>query len=66
VYPFKPWGDESETLLKKALEVITGSVIPAEASASRSFRTMSTSVLEQNISDNPADNRKDMFATFPK
>lgn len=66
VYPFKPWGDESETLLKKALEVITGVVIPAEASANRSFRTMSTTVLEQNISDNPADNRKDMFATFPK
>ena len=66
IYPFKPWGDESETLLKKALEVITGVVIPAEASANRSFRTMSTTVLEQNISDNPADNRKDMFATFPK
>ena len=66
VYPFKPWGDESETLLKKALEVITGVVIPAEASANRSFRTMSTTVLEQNISDNPADNRKDMFVTFPK
>ena len=66
IYPFKPWGDESETLLKKALEVITGVVIPAEASASRSFRTMSTTVLEQNVSDNPADNRKDMFVTFPK
>lgn len=66
IYPFKPWGDESETLLKKALEVITGVVIPAEASASRSFRTMSTTVLEQNVSDNPADNRKDMFVTLPK
>ena len=66
VYPFKPWGDESETLLKKALEVITGVVIPAETSANRSFRTMSTAVLEQNVSDNPANNRKDMFATFPK
>jgi C-terminal processing protease CtpA/Prc len=66
IYPFKPWGDESETLLKKALEVITGVVIPAEASANRSFRTMSTTVLEQNVSDNPADNRKDMFVTFPK
>jgi C-terminal processing protease CtpA/Prc len=66
IYPFKPWGDESETLLKKALEVITGVITPAEASANRSFRTMNTLVLEQNISDNPADNRKDMFTTFPK
>jgi C-terminal processing protease CtpA/Prc len=66
VYPFKPWGDESETLLKKALEVITGVVIPAEASSNRSFRTMSTTLLEHNISDNPADNNKDMFVTFPK
>jgi C-terminal processing protease CtpA/Prc len=66
VYPFKPWGDESETLLKKALEVITGVVIPAEASSNRSFRTMSTTLLEHNISDNPADNHKDMFVTFPK
>ncbi|GGD83334.1 peptidase S41 [Emticicia aquatilis] len=69
VYPFKPWGDESETLLKKALEVITGVVIPAEASAStnRSYRTIDkAAILEENISDNPADNRKDMFATLPK
>ncbi len=67
VYPFKPWGDESETLLKKALEVITG--VPAEASAStsRSFRTIDkAAILEENISDNPADNRKDMFAKMPK
>jgi C-terminal processing protease CtpA/Prc len=66
IYPFKPWGDESETLLKKAIEVITGVVIPAEASSNRSFRTMSTTLLEHNISDNPADNHKDMFVTFPK
>lgn len=69
VYPFKPWGDESETLLKKALEVITGVVVPAEASASanRSYRTMDKSaILEEHISDNPADNRKDMFVTLPK
>lgn len=66
VYPFKPWGDESETLLKKALEVITGVVVPAEASVNRSYRTMGTAILEENISDNPADNRKDMFATLPK
>jgi C-terminal peptidase prc len=66
IYPFKPWGDESETLLKKAIEVITGVVVSAEAAESRSFRTMNTLVLEENISDNPADNRKDMFTTFPK
>lgn len=69
VYPFKPWGDESETLLKKALEVITGVVVPAEASvtANRSYRTMDKSaILEEHISDNPADNRKDMFVTLPK
>ncbi len=69
VYPFKPWGDESETLLKKALEVITGVVVPAEASvtANRSYRTIDKSaILEEHISDNPADNRKDMFVTLPK
>ncbi|MDZ7936396.1 MAG: S41 family peptidase [Emticicia sp.] len=68
IYPFKPWGDESETLLKKTLEVITGIVVPAEASASanRSYRTINKSaILEEHISDNPADNRKDMFTTLP-
>lgn len=68
IYPFKPWGDESETLLKKALEVITGVVTPAEASisANRSYRTIDKSaILEEHISDNPADNRKDMFVTLP-
>lgn len=68
VYPFKPWGDENETLLKKTLEVITGIVVPAEASASanRSYRTIDKSaILEEHISDNPADNRKDMFVTLP-
>ncbi|MFY7911702.1 MAG: S41 family peptidase [Emticicia sp.] len=66
VYPFKPWGDESETLLKKALEVITGVVVPAEASTSRSYRTVEKSaILEEYISDNPADNRKEMFTTIP-
>ncbi len=66
IYPFKPWGDESETLLKKALEVITGVAIPAEASSNRSFRTIDkAAILEEYISDNPADNRKDMFANLP-
>ncbi|AFK01807.1 peptidase S41 [Emticicia oligotrophica DSM 17448] len=66
IYPFKPWGDETETLLKKALEVITGATIPADASSRRSYRTLNTQVLEENISDNPADNNKDMFAKLPK
>ncbi len=68
IYPFKPWGDESETLLKKALEVITGIVVPAEASASvsRSYRKIDkAAILEEHVSDNPADNRKEMFTTLP-
>lgn len=65
-YPFKPWGDESETLLKKALEVITGVIVSAEAPTNRSYRTIDKSaILEEYISDNPADNRKDMFVTLP-
>lgn len=68
IYPFKDWGDESETLLKKAIEVITGVVVPAEASANakRSFRQMDMQVLELHESENPEENRKEMFAKLPK
>ena len=68
IYPFKDWGDESETLLKKALEVITGVAIPLEAStnARRSFRQLDTQVLELHESENPEENRKDMFTKLPK
>lgn len=68
IYPFKDWGDESETLLKKALEVITGVAIPAETSATarRSFRQLDTQVLELHESENPEENRKDMFTKLPK
>ena len=66
IYPFKPWGDESETYLKKALELITGIVIPADASARRSYRESNAQVLELHVSDNPADNSKEMFTDLPK
>lgn len=68
IYPYLPWGDESETLFKKALEVITG--VPAEASASanarRSARELNTQVLELHVSENPEANSKDMFVALPK
>ncbi len=68
VYPFKDWGDENETLLKKAIEVITGVTIPVEASANakRSFRTLETQVLQLHESENEQENRKEMFAKMPK
>ena len=68
VYPFKDWGDESETLLKKAIEVITGVTIPVEASvgSGRSFRKLDTQVLQLHESENPEENRKEMFAKLPK
>ena len=68
IYPFKDWGDESETLLKRALEVITGVAIPVEASANakRSFRQLETQILQLHESENPEENRKDMFVKLPK
>jgi C-terminal processing protease CtpA/Prc len=68
IYPYKDWGDESETLLKKAIEVIMGTAIPVEpsAAAKRSFRQLDTQVLELHVSDNPEENRKDMFVKMPK
>jgi carboxyl-terminal processing protease len=66
IYPFKPWGDESGTLLKKALKVINGVVVPVEVSVNRSYRSMDKSaILEEHISDNHANNRKDMLTTLP-
>ena len=68
VYPFKDWGDESETLLKKAIEVITGVAIPVEASvgSGRSFRKLDTQILQLHESENEQENRKEMFAKMPK
>jgi carboxyl-terminal processing protease len=68
VYPYKPWGDESEPLFKKALEVITGVAIPVDASVSarRSVRELNTQILDLHVSENPAANSKDMFVKLPK
>ncbi|CAH0995793.1 hypothetical protein EMA8858_01920 [Emticicia aquatica] len=68
IYPYKPWGDESEPLFKKALEVITGVTIPAEVTvnARRSTRELNSQVLELHESDNPDLKLKDMFVSFPK
>lgn len=68
VYPYKPWGDESETLLKKTLEVITG--VPAEASVNArvaaSTRQLNTTTLQLHNAELPEDNSKDMFVKMPK
>lgn len=68
VVPFKAWGDESETLLKKALELITGQVMKADTSpnARVSVSEMKGEPLKLNESENPYQNRKEMYVTFPK
>ena len=64
VVPFKAWGDESETLLKKALEVITGAVAVQVAPNARVSTTkIASEPLQVNESENPYQNRKEMYAT---
>jgi carboxyl-terminal processing protease len=67
IYPYKPWGDESETLLKKALEVIIGT--PAETLSNvrqSSGRQLTTQAVQLHESDVAEENRKDMFVKLPK
>lgn len=66
--PFKAWGDESETLLKKALELITGQVATQQIApnARVSISEMKGEPLKVNESENPYQNRKEMYVTFPK
>lgn len=67
VYPYKPWGDESETLMKKALEVITG--VPAEASVNARVAASTrqlNNTLQLHTAELPEDNSKDMFVKMPK
>lgn len=68
VIPFKAWGDESETLLKKALELITGQVATQQIApnARVSITEMKGEALKLNESENPYQNRKEMYVTFPK
>jgi len=68
VIPFKAWGDESETLLKKALELITGQVATQliAPNARVSISEMKGEPLKVNESENPYQNRKEMYVTFPK
>lgn len=68
VIPFKEWGDENETLLKKALELITGQVATQQITpnARLSISEMKGEPLKVNESENPYQNRKEMYVTFPK
>jgi C-terminal peptidase prc len=68
VIPFKAWGDESETLLKKALELITGQVATQQIApnARLSISEMQGEPLKVNESENPYQNRKEMYVTLPK
>ncbi|WP_259014385.1 S41 family peptidase [Emticicia fluvialis] len=65
--PFKVWGDESDPLLGKAIELITGQVAKTDASpnARKSILDMGEP-LKVNVSENPYQNIKDMFITMPK
>ncbi len=68
VIPFKAWGDENETLLKKALELITGQVATQQIApnARVSISEMKGEPLKVNESENPYQNLKEMYVTFPK
>lgn len=68
IIPFKAWGDESETLLKKALEVITGQVaqVRTSANARLSISELKGEPLQVNVSENPRQNRKEMYITLPE
>ncbi|WP_435354087.1 S41 family peptidase [Emticicia sp. SJ17W-69] len=67
IYPYKPWGDESETLLKKALEVITGTPAQALSNARQaSARQLTTQAIQLHESDLAGENSKDMFVKLPK
>lgn len=62
VIPFKAWGDENETLLKKALEQITGVTVASSKNARESATMQVNLVSKLPMSDNPLLDRKDMFA----
>jgi carboxyl-terminal processing protease len=57
--PYKPWGDESETLLSQALTIITGS--PLRSNARQNTVQLSNTALPVHQGDNPMMNRKEMF-----
>lgn len=59
VLPYQPFGDPSETLLKAALEKITGAAAPAGARTAGNF---TLPVLEKGGGfDNPRNNIRDMY-----
>lgn len=59
VLPYKPFGDPSETLLKVALEKITGTAAVAGA---RTAATLTLPILEKGGGfDNPRNNIRDMY-----
>lgn len=68
VIPYKAWGDESETLLKKAIELITGqtTTLQVAPNARVSVSQLKNEPLQVNESENPYQNRKEMYTTFPK
>jgi carboxyl-terminal processing protease len=66
--PYKAWGDENETLLQKALELITGQVATQQIApnARVSISEMKGEPLKVHESENPYQNRKEMYITLPK
>jgi carboxyl-terminal processing protease len=63
VVPFKPFGDESETLLNKALSVIIGKPVSMSANARRAIIELDNPI-RLNQSEAPA--LTDMFGELPK
>jgi carboxyl-terminal processing protease len=63
VIPFKPFGDESETLLNKALSVIIGKPVSMSANARRAIVELNNPI-RVNQSEAPA--MTDMFGELPK
>ncbi len=63
IYPYLPWGDENETLLKKALEVITGTL--ATSKGGSNLRS-NLNTLDLHVSDLSTMNDKNMYVRMPK
>lgn len=63
IVPFKPFGDETETLLSKALSVITGKPVSMSANARRAVIELENPI-RLNQSELPA--LTDMFGELPK
>lgn len=63
--PYVDWGNETDPLLAKAISIITGNTVKLRAKNSYT-ELKNSQVLQLNFAENPADNRKEMFVTFPK